>query len=35
MIVSGAGLKGIKLQSEAEIRAFCAWLKLHQAAKAA
>lgn len=35
MIVSGAGLKGIELKSEAEVLAFCAWLSLHLAAKAA
>lgn len=35
MIVSGAGLKGIALQSEAEVIAFCKWLAIHLAAKAA
>lgn len=35
MVVSGAGLKGIELHSEAEVIAFCAWLTLHLAGKAA
>ncbi len=35
MIVSGAGLKGIELTSEAEVYAFCAWLKIRALAKAA
>lgn len=35
MIVSGAGLRGIELKSEAEVLAFCAWLAIHLAGKAA